>query len=126
MNKLLLIGAGGAVGSVLRYLLGQWIGQGHGFPVATLVVNITGCLAIGLAAGACRPGGAWPLREDLQLALMVGVLGGYTTFSTFGRETLGLIEAGRWGAAAGYVGLSNVLGVAAVWAGWWSTRPASA
>jgi CrcB protein len=125
MNKLLLIGAGGAVGSVLRYLLGQWVGHAGGFPVATLLVNVTGCLAIGLAAGACRPGGAWPLREDVQLALMVGLLGGYTTFSTFGRETLGLIEAGRWGLAAGYVAASNVLGMGAVWVGWAVTRPAS-
>lgn len=121
MLKLLLIGAGGAAGSVLRYLLGQWIGPAA-FPASTLIINVTGCLAIGLLASVCRPGGAWPLREDYQLALMVGLLGGYTTFSTFGRETLTLVEHGRWGAAAAYVGLSNALGLGAVWAGQWLGR----
>jgi CrcB protein len=110
---------------MLRYLLGQWIGSGS-FPAATLAINVTGCLAIGLVAGLCRPGGAWTLREEYQLALVVGLLGGYTTFSTFGRETLGLIEAGRWGAAAAYVGLSNMLGIGAAWAGQWLGRGATA
>lgn len=117
------IGAG--VGGVLRYVLGgavqRWWGEatpGWGaFPLGTVVVNVTGCLAIGVL-GALLMGAAQG-RETMRLALMVGVLGGYTTFSSFGRETLMLIDQGRWQLAVLNVVVSNAAGVLAVFAGHW-------
>jgi len=112
---LLLIGVGGGVGALLRYGLSVWLGRGgEGFPVATLVVNVSGCVLIGLLVPLLK---GWNVRESVQLGLLVGLLGGYTTFSSFGRETFGLVESGRVGMAVGYVGLSNVLGVVGVWVG---------
>jgi CrcB protein len=99
-----LIALGGALGSVLRYLLVSAIGA----PLGTLAVNILGSLAIGaLFAGL----GA---REGWQLFLMTGVLGGFTTFSAFSLDTLKLIEAGQTPQALAYVGASVALSLAAV------------
>lgn len=110
------VGAG--VGGVARYLLSAWLqGVARGaFPVGTLVVNVTGCLLIGLLAAGALSGGAMS-REDVRLGLVVGVLGGYTTMSSFGLETVRLMGEGRAGAALAYVLLTNGLGLAAVWAG---------
>jgi CrcB protein len=113
--QVMLIALGGALGSVLRYLIGLWLVRpGEGFPVGTLVINVTGCVAIGVLVPLLK---AWHVREDFQLMVLVGVLGGYTTFSTFGRETVALIEGQRYGMAAGYVVLSNGLGILGVWVG---------
>lgn len=85
------------------------------FPVGTLVVNVSGCLLIGvlvvLLAGPSLG------REWVRLAVLVGVLGGFTTFSAFGRETFGMIHDGRWPAAMVYVLVSNLAGFGAVWLG---------
>jgi len=113
--QLVLIALGGAVGSVVRYLIGVWLSRPvDGFPVGTLVINVSGCFAIGVLVPLLK---VWNVREDVQLMLLIGVLGGYTTFSTFGRETLGLIEGQRLGLALGYVVLSNGLGILGVWIG---------
>jgi CrcB protein len=118
MTKLLFIAAGGGAGALLRFLVSGW-GQrltASTFPLGTLVVNLTGCLLIGFAAGALS--GPWIVREEHRLGLMVGLLGGFTTFSTFGFETFALIEDRQWF----YVGLnllaSNGLGLVAVWLGY--------
>jgi CrcB protein len=109
---LLLVALGGALGTAARYLLGLALAKpSEAFPYATLAINVTGCLAIGLLVPILK---AWNIREPWQLMILVGVLGGYTTFSTFGRETLALVDAHRWGAAVAYVLLSNGLGIAAV------------
>jgi CrcB protein len=121
---LLLIALGGAIGSVARFLIGLWVQPVRPglplthFPVGTLVVNVTGCLAIGIlhAIFYGSPHAASE-RAELRAFLLIGVLGGYTTFSSFGRETLNLVDNNQLGAAAAYVLLSNVLGLAAVWAG---------
>ncbi len=119
--KLLLIALGGAVGAVLRYLLGVAIGPhdiaAARFPTATAIINIVGCLAIGFLATAIRPGGLWEMREEYRLGLVIGVLGGFTTFSTFGRETFALMESQYYGLAGAYVVVSNAGGLAAVWLG---------
>jgi CrcB protein len=111
-----LIMIGGAVGSLLRYFvqLGMlaWLGT---FPIGTLVVNVLGCFAIGALNAAFL--GPYPIRPEYRLAIVTGVLGGFTTFSAFGWETIVLAEEGRPAAAAAYVALSVVLGLAAVWAG---------
>ena len=92
MNTL-LVAAGGAVGAALRYLLGGLMQSrlGPDFPWGTFIVNVSGCLLIGVVLGLVERGA---LPAEARLFLAVGVLGGYTTFSTFGYETLRLIENG--------------------------------
>ncbi|MDN5698232.1 MAG: fluoride efflux transporter CrcB [Rubrobacter sp.] len=93
MNTL-LVAAGGAVGAALRYLLGGWMQSrlGPEFPWGTFIVNVSGCLLIGAVLGLVERGA---LPSEARLFLAVGVLGGYTTFSTFGYETLRLVESGE-------------------------------
>ena len=117
MNALLVF-LGGGVGSVLRYLVGLWIGSAA-FPWATFVVNAVGSLAIGLCGGwAARCG--W--GEAMRLSLIVGLCGGFTTFSTFSKESLALVESGRWCAFTAYAIGSVVLGIAAACVGLKITR----
>jgi len=102
---------------VLRFLVAGWgqrLGDGV-FPVGTIVVNVTGCLAIGFFAAVFA--GPLLVREEYRLAILVGLLGGFTTFSTFGYETLALAQDREWGAVALNVVLSNGLGLAAVLVG---------
>lgn len=115
---MLLIFLGAGLGGVLRYVLGGLVQSASGstLPVGTLVVNVSGCLAVGFLAAAME--GPILVREEVRMALLIGVLGGYTTFSTFSRETLALATDGQFAAAAGNVLLSNILGLAAAWAGW--------
>lgn len=115
-NNLLWLLLGGGLGTVGRYLLSsgmqQWLGTT--LPVGTLGVNVLGCLAIGFLVEWLARAGAHP---DVRLFLLTGVLGGFTTFSTFGLDVAGLLEEGRVLAALGYVGLSVVVGVLAVYGG---------
>ena len=108
---------GGAVGSALRYGVSLAMGNklGPDFPFGTLSVNVLGCLLIGLLGVLMT--GPWALREELRLAVLVGGLGGFTTFSTFGSDTLALLDQGRWSAALLYVSVSNIAGLIAVWLG---------
>jgi CrcB protein len=114
----LLVAAAGAAGTVLRYALGGWLARSTGgvFPWETLVVNVLGCVAVGAIAGALDKGALVP--PPLRMALMVGFLGGFTTFSTFALETFRLTADAEWLAAAGYVLMTNLLGFAAVWFGY--------
>jgi CrcB protein len=113
----LLIFIGAGTGGLLRYWLGGAIQNGWGpaFPLGTMIVNISGCLAMGFLATAWS--GPILIREEYRQAVLVGVLGGYTTFSSFGRETLALIHDGEWSRAAAYVLGSVMLSLAAVWVG---------
>jgi len=118
MTKIMLIALGGGAGSVLRYLIAGW-GQrlaSETFPFGTLLVNVLGCLLIGFLYAAFA--GPWLVREEYRLALLVGVLGGFTTFSTFGYETFTLANDGQWGLVLFNVGLSVTLGLAAVGLGY--------
>lgn len=116
MLKLVLIAAGGGLGAVLRYLLQGLIQSRAGvFPLGTLIVNITGCLVIGFLMALFT--GPYLIREEYRLGIITGVLGGYTTFSTFGWETMQLIEQKQWGMALLYVGLSVIVGLLATIAG---------
>lgn len=109
MSKLLLVCAGGAIGSGARYLVGSWAVAtvGPGFPWGTLAVNLSGSFFIsavmylGLEVGTIGP--------DLRIFLAVGVLGGFTTYSSFNHETLALAQRGQWGLASAYVA-ATVLG----------------
>jgi CrcB protein len=108
MYLILLVAGGGAVGSVLRYLLASTIQRLTGlmFPLGTVVVNILGCLAIGLLYVWIieRAGG----RPDLRALLMIGVLGGFTTFSSFSLETVTLMMQGSYASAALNVAVSVI------------------
>lgn len=115
MEKLILIFVGGGLGSVARYVLGGWVqGRSTGvFPVGTLVVNVLGCAAIGLLGAALD--GRILIRPEYRLFLMIGVLGGFTTFSSFAFETLKLVQDGEFARAGANVLLSNTLGLIAAW-----------
>ena len=108
--NVLYVFIGGGVGSVLRYLVGLWIGSAA-FPWATFAVNAAGSLAIGLFGG-------WASRfgwgEALRLSLTVGLCGGFTTFSTFSKESLALAQSGRWCAFTAYTFGSLAIGLIAV------------
>ncbi len=118
MTKALLVGAGGFLGSILRYLLGGLVQSavaGSTFPYGTLFVNVTGCFAIGLVSQLVETQGL--LGPNGRAFLVVGVFGGYTTFSAFGNETVNLIRDGQRAAAGLNVGGQLVLALAAVWLG---------
>jgi fluoride exporter len=112
-----LIFLGSGSGGLLRYWLGGVIQNwwGPNFPLGTLVVNVTGCLVMGFLATAWT--GPVLIREEYRTAVLVGVLGGYTTFSSFGRETLALLHDGEWWPAGWYVVGSVILSLLAVWVG---------
>jgi len=109
----LYVALGGALGSVARYLMQSFIGHytGPGFPYGTLIVNISGSAIMGLFIG-------WLARgdllhgQDLRLFVAIGILGGYTTFSSFSLESITLMEEGRWGAMGAYIAASVVLSLA--------------
>ncbi len=117
----LLIALGGAAGSLFRYLVGGAVQRmsDSGFPVGTMVVNISGCFIIGVLV---RQFLNMQLSPELRALLIVGFCGGFTTFSTFSAETLGLIEGGEYSRAAGYVVLSVTLCLAATLAGMTTMR----
>jgi fluoride exporter len=108
----LWVALGGAVGAASRFAVAQWAGArwGLAFPWGTLAVNLTGSLLIGLVMTLLLVRGADP---TYRLVLVTGFLGGYTTFSAFSFETLSLLEARRWDAAALYVAGSIGLGLLA-------------
>lgn len=118
MWKLLFIAIGGAAGSVLRYLLQGWVQRATPgtFPTGTFTVNLLGCLAIGFLAGYFS--GPQLVREELRIGLTVGLLGGFTTFSTFGLETFSLANEGAMRLALLNLVFSCVCGVAAVGIGY--------
>jgi CrcB protein len=120
MQAYLLIGLGGALGSMARHWLNGMIGglAGVGFPWGTLVVNVSGSFLIGFAAATMNAEGRFPASEASRQFLMVGLCGGYTTFSAFSLQTLSLLQGGQWLPAAGNVGLSVMLCMAAVWLGY--------
>jgi CrcB protein len=125
MTNIFLVMAGGAVGSALRYLLGRWAGHmfGLAYPWGTLAANVIGGFAMGvLAAVLARFGNG---GEQARLLLGVGILGGFTTFSSFSLETMLMIERGQGVAAVGYVLFSVIGAVGALWLGLLLVRSAA-
>jgi CrcB protein len=117
LYKVLYVMLGGALGSGLRYALGGWIQfkAGSSFPTGTLVINVTGCFAIGFLGMLFT--GPVLIREEYRVAILIGILGGYTTFSSFGRETFMLANENQGWFAVMNLLLSNTFGVLAVWLG---------
>jgi fluoride exporter len=123
LQQYLVIGVGGALGSMLRFGVGSWIdsgmskGTGPIFPWGTIVVNITGCFVIGFIFTISTADGRWLISPLTRNFITIGILGGYTTFSSFSWQTLALAQDGQWGAAAANVLLSVVLCLMGVWLG---------
>jgi fluoride exporter len=120
-GPLLWIAVGGSAGALARFVVAAAVTERLGilFPYGTFLINVTGCFLLGVLAGGIEaqviPAGARP-------ALAIGFLGAYTTFSTFGLETLALLEEGSVLLAVVYVSASVLLGVAAVALGLWMGR----
>ena len=114
MRDLLLVGTGGFLGSVARFYLSGWAMQSHGgrFPVGTLVVNVVGCLLIGLLTGLAE--NANLLSPASRLFLLTGLIGGFTTYSAFAYETYHLGREHLLTAALANVALQILLGLVAV------------
>jgi CrcB protein len=115
LKNILLVGLGGGIGSMLRYGSSLLMGTKF-FPYATLTVNILGSFIIGLVF-------AWsiktePLSLNWKLFLATGICGGFTTFSAFSLENMGLLQSGKIGLAALYIALSIVLGITACFLGY--------
>ena len=111
IRNLLLVALGGAVGSVLRYLISS---LNTSFPWGTFLVNILGSLLIGLLVGFVSKG---VLSPEMKLLLVTGFCGGFTTFSTFANESFSMMRTGDILLSALYIGVSVVVGVLAVYAG---------
>lgn len=118
IRNILLVASGGALGSVLRYLISRWIqlSQSGPFPLGTLAVNITGSLLIGILFGFLTKTETG--SEDLRLLMMTGFCGGFTTFSALTLESLHLIKDQKTGLFFLYISVSLLLGIAATYAGW--------
>jgi len=120
MQTYLWVGLGGALGSMARHWANGAVAAlaGIGFPWGTLAVNVLGSLIIGFGAATMSGEGRFPASEDARLFLMVGLCGGFTTFSAFSLQTLALIQGGQWLPAAANAGLSVGLCLIAVWLGY--------
>lgn len=112
-----MVGLGGFLGAVSRFLLADLVqgAAGNRFPYGTLAVNVVGCAVIGAVTALAETRGG--LSDGLRLFLVVGLLGGFTTFSAFGNETLALLRAGEGGPAAANILANVLLAIGAVWVG---------
>lgn len=109
----MLIFAGAGLGGVFRYLISLGLKtETNGFPISTFVVNVMGCLLIGFLFYAISAG-----KDELRSFLIIGILGGFTTFSSFGIEFINLYRSGQLKIGLWYAGLSNIAGFAAVYLG---------
>lgn len=118
MHNLFLIGLGGGLGSVLRYVISgavqQW-SRSIAFPFGTLAVNLLGCFVIGFCAQLAETRGVF--TSEARAFVFIGMLGGFTTFSTFGNETMNLLRASEMPHAALNIVAHIALGLLAVWLG---------
>ena len=117
MFQLLLIFLAGGCGCLLRYGVAGWVQRSSGgtFPFGTMTVNILGCILIGFLATLFT--GPFLVREEYRLAIFIGLLGGFTTFSSFGFEAVTLLNDGQLFYATMYVLGSNLFGLLAAWGG---------
>jgi CrcB protein len=120
MLAYLWIAIGGALGSVARFWISGLVAEKyvHAFPWNTLVVNVTGSLVIGVFGALTEPEGRWLASPGVRQFFMVGICGGYTTFSSFSLQTLSLLREREWLYATGNAVLSVLLCMIAVWLGY--------
>ena len=126
MILILLVGVGGFFGAVMRYVVTNWVQDFFhvlSLPYGTLTVNLLGCLIIGLLGGLSESRNL--LNQEARALLFIGVLGGFTTFSTFGYETVQLLRDGQSLAAFSNIGLQGCMGLVAVWIGYSISQTAS-
>jgi fluoride exporter len=117
IRNLLLVGLGGGLGSMARYICQKWLNTGMAahFPLGTFAVNIVGCLAIGILWGISFK--SFDSNEQWKLLLMVGLCGGFTTFSAFTLEGIGLLRENRISTFFLYMAGSVITGLLATWLG---------
>lgn len=116
--NILLVAFGGAFGSVSRYLLGTWIqsvSKSIDFPYGTLMVNLIGCFVIGFLSQLAEARGVF--TSEARAFIFIGILGGFTTFSSFGNDTINLLRDGETFNALANVGANVILGLLLVWLG---------
>jgi fluoride exporter len=120
MLMYLWVAIGGALGSVSRFWLSGVVARhfGETFPWGTLVINVTGSIVIGFFASLTGTEGRWLVPSGFRTFFMIGICGGYTTFSSFSLQTLNLANEGEWARASLNVFLSVALCLAGVWLGW--------
>jgi CrcB protein len=116
LTNIFLVGVGGFIGSVLRYLIGGVIQQySKTFPLGTLAVNLIGCFVIGLLVHVSESRGLF--SDTSKAFIFIGILGGFTTFSSFGNETINLARDSQTMNAFVNIGANVILGLLAVWLG---------
>ena len=117
LKNLLVVGLGGGLGSIARFLCQKYIYEWypHPFPFPTFIVNIVGCFLIGVFFGLAEKGNI--LSPEMRIFLITGICGGFTTFSSFANENVALLKSGDFLYFSLYVSLSVVLGIAATFAG---------
>lgn len=120
MLSYFLVAVGGALGSVLRFWISGVVAESSGqtFPYGTLVVNVSGSFVIGLFAALADSQGRWLVSPSIRLFVMIGLCGGYTTFSSFSLQTLTLAQEGEWLRAFANGAGSLLFCLAAVWLGY--------
>lgn len=118
MMRILLIGLAGFAGTLARYWLSGASARRYGetFPVGTLTVNVAGCFLIGLLYHLMQE--RYVAGQTTRAVVLIGLLGGFTTFSSYGLQTLTLLQDGEVARALLYVALSNLLGIGMVWVGY--------
>jgi|SRR5665213_309857 len=119
MLNYFFVALGGALGSVGRFWLSGLIANRFGstFPWGTIIVNVTGCLVIGFFNTATGTEGRWLVSPTARTFFMIGICGGYTTFSSFSLQTLNLVNDGEWLYATANILFSVVLCLLGVWLG---------
>lgn len=120
----MVVALGGALGSVARFKLSGWLlhhAVNLRFPLGTFVVNVAGCLIAGILAGMSTKHHVF--SPDTRLLLFTGLLGGFTTFSAFGLETVLLMKRGEWSVATANVVISVLMSLAALWLGFSFAEP---
>ena len=118
MGKLFLIGLAGFVGTLGRYGLSGVIAKRYGetFPLGTLAVNLLGCFLVGLLFYLMQE--RFLVNRNARTIILIGLLGGFTTFSSLGLQTFTLLQDGEFGLAAANLGVSNLIGLLMVWVGY--------
>lgn len=118
MGKLFLIGLAGFVGTLARYELSGVVAKRYGetFPLGTLAVNLIGCFLVGLLFYLMQE--RFLVNQNVRTIILIGLLGGFTTFSSLGLQTFTLLQDGEFGLAALNLGASNLIGLFMVWAGY--------